>query len=964
MAVTALGLLIGSPAFAAAVLPTGGKVTAGSGAIVQSGQTLTVTQTSTRMDAQWQSFDIGRGYTVQFVQPTASSVALNRVLGPDVSTIQGALKANGQVFLMNPNGVLFTPSARVDVGGLVASTLALSADDVSNGRYTFQGPQATTGGSAAIINQGTIRAVGDGLGGGTVAMIAARIDNAGTIEAHKGQVLMGAGSKVTLDLGGPVKLHVDEGALETWIASGGAIRADGGHVLLSSRAAGDLTRSVINHTGVTQAQSLGTGEHGEVILFAHDGTLQVGGSLSAADGFVETSGRVLTTQPGAKVSAAQWLVDPVSITIDTNLAQTVQSALGSGNVTLTTSGNNTPSTTAGESGSAGDINVNAALQWSADTTLTLHAHRNIAINQPITATGSAGKLALHYGQGATAAGNNANYTVNAPVNLRAGANFSTKLGSDGTITPYTVITSLGAAASTSPTDLQGINASLGGNYALGADIDATATATWNFNGTNYAGFTALGSTASPFVGNFEGLGHRIDRISQPYGLNHTGLFGHIGPSGSVRNVGVTNIAVTKAGYGDNAYLIPVGAIAGNNQGKLWNVYSSGQLNNGGPDYNAFGGLVGINSGVIENSQSSVVISSANWGTDAGGVAGIHSGTISKSFATGALTASGRFVSLGGLVGKMNGGEVKDAYATGALTSSGFSGGTLNNVGGLIGTLNNGSVTNTYATGRISTANGAGLIYQRNGGTVVNSYWDKIATNRNGSAGGTGLTTAQMQTASTFTSAGWSTSDWGFSPGVNNGYPLLSAFFPDATFATRLYLRLTPGSSVYGQAPTLSYALYTSSSGGSVVSDAAPSGTVFWKEVVPNATSSVGTYGLTYGSGLTLGNSAYVVRAGSAETWTVSARPITVTADAKSKTYGSADPALTYAITSGSLVGGDTLAGSLSRAAGENVGSYTIDASALANSNYLITAQNGSLTISARPITVTADAKSKTYGSAD
>jgi hypothetical protein len=90
----------------------------------------------------------------------------------------------------------------------------------------------------------------------------------------------------------------------------------------------------------------------------------------------------------------------------------------------------------------------------------------------------------------------------------------------------------------------------------------------------------------------------------------------------------------------------------------------------------------------------------------------------------------------------------------------------------------------------------------------------------------------------------------------------------------------------------------------------------------------------------------------------------VAADAKSKTYGDTDPALTWSVTSGSLVGSDTLTGALSRATGSNVGSYAIDASALANTNYSITPTNGLFTINARPITVAADDKKKTYGEAD
>lgn len=242
--------LITAPALAAD-LPTGGQIVAGSGQIHRSGNTLTVTQHSDRLATDWQDFSIGKGHRVDFVQPSASSVALNRVLGSDVSVIQGALNANGQIFLINPNGVLFTPTAQVDVGGLVASTLEISTEDFLNGNYRFSGDS-----TAAVTNQGQIQAAT----GGTVALIAARIENTGSIEANGGQVLLGAGRTLTLDLGGPVKLEVEEGALEALIHQGGAIRADGGLVYLTAGAAEELTTAVINHTGITEANALAVDE--------------------------------------------------------------------------------------------------------------------------------------------------------------------------------------------------------------------------------------------------------------------------------------------------------------------------------------------------------------------------------------------------------------------------------------------------------------------------------------------------------------------------------------------------------------------------------------------------------------------------------------------------------------------------------------------------------------------------------
>ncbi|WP_292807844.1 filamentous hemagglutinin N-terminal domain-containing protein [Methylotenera sp.] len=408
----------------AADLPTGGVVTAGSGTISQSGNTMTVTQTTPRMAADWQSFSIGQGHHVNFVQPSASAVALNRVIGSDVSVIQGSLTANGHVFLINPNGVLFTPTAQVNVGGIVASTQNINTANFMQGSYIFEGAS-----NGLIVNQGNITTAN----GGTIALIAAKVINDGTLTANAGNVLLGAGSKVTLDLGGPVKLQVENDVLETLISNGGAIKADGGTVLLTSQAAANLASSVINNTGVIEAQTLATGETGEVVLFAHGGDMRLGGKINAAGGFVETSGKYFSVAQGAEVKAANWLIDPVNVTIDSTLASTIVSALGSADVTITTDGGNTPDTTSGEAGTDGDITVNAALSWNTAQKLTLSAFRNILINEEITVDNASGELALHYGQGAVANGNNADYSfgTNGLVNLPNGGKFTEKLGSDG-----------------------------------------------------------------------------------------------------------------------------------------------------------------------------------------------------------------------------------------------------------------------------------------------------------------------------------------------------------------------------------------------------------------------------------------------------------------------------------------------------------------------------------------------------
>ena len=121
-------------------LPSGGTVSAGAATIAQAPNNVTINQIEPgRCDQLGVASTSAHGNSVDFVQPNSSSVALNRVLGADPSAILGNLTANGQVFLVNPNGVLFGQDAQVNVGGLVASTLGLSDADFMAGHYSFSG---------------------------------------------------------------------------------------------------------------------------------------------------------------------------------------------------------------------------------------------------------------------------------------------------------------------------------------------------------------------------------------------------------------------------------------------------------------------------------------------------------------------------------------------------------------------------------------------------------------------------------------------------------------------------------------------------------------------------------------------------------------------------------------------------------------------------------------------------------
>ncbi len=265
-------------------LPSGGNVVAGSAVFAPHGAVLDVRQTSARAAIDWQTFNVGRAATVNFLQPSSSSVTLNRVLDSNPSQIFGRIAAPGQVFLTNSAGLYFAPGASVDVGGLVASTRPIGVDDFMAGNYVFDG--TSTG---RIVNQGSLSAGR----GGSVALIAAQIVNDGTIDAPGGQVLLGAGNRVTLDLGRAVALQVEQGALDAQIEQGGAIRAERGVVYLTARALDALLGSVIRHTGVTEASGLAE-RGGRIVLeadhIAVQGTSRLAATGAAGGGEVHVGG--------------------------------------------------------------------------------------------------------------------------------------------------------------------------------------------------------------------------------------------------------------------------------------------------------------------------------------------------------------------------------------------------------------------------------------------------------------------------------------------------------------------------------------------------------------------------------------------------------------------------------------------------------------------------------------------------
>ena len=263
-------------------LPTDPTVIHGEADLCQSDSAHLMITASDRTILNYQSFNVGQGESVQFIQPNAKSTVLNRVVGGDPSQILGKLNANGRLFLVNPHGIYIGPSGSVNVGSFIASTLSIKDEDFANGSYRF----FSESGEGTIVNEGTISA---GLDGG-VALLSSMIQNRGSIVAKADRIVLAAGERVALDFTGDglMQFSVDGELEKALIENYGDIEAADGSVELSVRAARQAVKMVLNTDGIETASGIEK-QGGEIRL--------VSGSHIAAknvcvdgDGNVEVSG--------------------------------------------------------------------------------------------------------------------------------------------------------------------------------------------------------------------------------------------------------------------------------------------------------------------------------------------------------------------------------------------------------------------------------------------------------------------------------------------------------------------------------------------------------------------------------------------------------------------------------------------------------------------------------------------------
>ena len=274
-------------------LPRGGNVVNGSASFDYSvSKNLIIDQQTDRVVIDWDSFNIGKKTTTEFRQQSSRSLAVIRVAGAstDPTQILGTLKSNGQVMVLDRNGVFFGANSSVDVGGIIASAGSIDVNQVMSGANNIDIVNATGG---PVVNEGQITAND----GGLVALVAPHVANSGIITANIGRVELASGGTVTVDLYGDklAELEVNGELANSFVENSGTIEANGGRVALTAKAAQGVVNDIINMSGIVKADSF-SGENGRIVLKGNNnGIVRVSGTMSArADdgvgGYIEVTG--------------------------------------------------------------------------------------------------------------------------------------------------------------------------------------------------------------------------------------------------------------------------------------------------------------------------------------------------------------------------------------------------------------------------------------------------------------------------------------------------------------------------------------------------------------------------------------------------------------------------------------------------------------------------------------------------
>jgi filamentous hemagglutinin family protein len=805
-------------------LPTGASVAAGNVTIAQPSATrLDITQTSHSAVVNWQGFSVGQGSSVNIAQPNASSALLNRVTGNTQSTIAGQVNANGQVYLVNPNGIAITKSGVVNTGGgFVASTLGISDSDFMAGKRGFTG----NGASANVSNEGAIR-VGRG---GYAALIGGTVSNAGSIEVPLGKVGLGSGEQATLDFSGDgflqVAIPTKAGGNDALVKNSGSIKADGGSVIISAATAREAARNAVNISGTVQARSI-SGHNGSITIGGGEGgNVRITGNLNATSR-VAKGGKIKVT--GRKIKLKGATVDASGATGGgtINIGGGRQGKGGLQHAETTTiDAATTIKADAGQKGDGGEVVV-----WSDD--LTSFAGTISARGGALSGNGGeaevSGKAMLAYtGFTDLSAFHGAFGTLlldpyNVTISSGPDTGGFTASGNDSVINAATLEAALGGANVTVSTGGVGSPGAQAGNITVAAPVawssgalltlDAANAIAINANITVAGGgqlalntaTTTIGSLTQPLLSFGDGAsatfapgqsGQALSINGNPYTLLYTmadldGIDGSLSVWGGTINAQANGLSGRYALAGDldaTGTIYTAAPIGATFSGTLTGLgHSITDLTISAPGANNIG-LVSISSGTLRD--IGLIGGSVSGFSSVGGLVGTNDGAITQAYATGSVSETGvgnnsyYGASIGGLVGTNNG-TITQAYATGGVTGFGLSvgglvgantgsgvitqayatGAVLNEeswVGGLVG-LNAGMISQVYATGAVYGWYTDGDALVGIGSAPADGYWNTQTSGTLDHGIGIGLTTAQLQSGAL--PSGFDPTVWGAGAGL-------------------------------------------------------------------------------------------------------------------------------------------------------------------------------------------------------
>ncbi|WBI83324.1 MBG domain-containing protein [Pseudomonas aeruginosa] len=1051
---------------AAMAAPTGAQFNPNEIKISQQGKTTLIDQSTQRAIINWKGFDVSADEAVRFNQPGVTSSTLNRVTAGQESVIAGRISAPGQVIIYNSNGVVFSGSAKVDVGSLITTTANISDEHFRQGKLIFDQPGNP---DARIVNDGSISVAEKGL----AAFVAPSVANNGVINARLGTVAMAAGNAATIDLYGDglVSIAVTDPVTrkpqdaQALVSNGGAIQADGGSVLITAEQASRVVDNAVNLSGVILARGTEVRE-GSVALVSKSGDIQIAGKIDVSGpknggdvlvsgqqvalastasidargtaqggsvriggdfqgrgelpraknatlakgasidvsatgkgngglavvwsdgntrmdgrilarggaqggngGLVETSGKVnLSIADSAYVSVAApygnggtWLLDPTTLRI-------VASGGTSGSV-------------GGANGASGDATVNASVVTGAlaGGKVTLSASDRLSVEAPLITSNLGG---ASRGLELIATGPAGAVDISAPIlfrngslAIRAGGNINFLSGG----TPQTSgIVDLGSGTLWMQTSTAGKISQQAGTALIAANLAGRAgsidLASWDnyagnlalqtFNGTlkyrqsNATGVTTSGTVFDPFIN--QSMTGTVQNIVSSVGTR-------ILEANSVGTTG--NYTLTADGNSEFDRLVftalPYRRVSGSasfptNDSSDYLVTNLRYQVNGSnvtatPNGGAPSGFT------VAAGNGSVTTWTGNWGTSWGvkGFGGVIGVTDELQYDVGTGLTEELIFGLGGKTSRVD--TRLDLFMReGAFNSFAeraqvemFK--TTTTAGDILSRQQTATLTANDATRVYGDVNPT-LTATMSGINAIDAY---VNSQFNDLYQATASTTAtQASNVGQYAITGNANGSEYFS----QRYQLVRQDGKLTVTPAQLIVSADAKTKVYGDAdPTLTYqvsGLKNSDTAGAVLNGGSLSRV---------AGENVGVYGINQG-GLGLVSSNYTLNY-QGNNLTITKALLNVIADAKTKVYGDADPALTYQVSG--LKNGDTAGavlngGSLSRVAGENVGVYGINQGDLAlnSGNYDLSYQGNNLTITKALLNVIADAKTKVYGDAD